>query len=55
MLARCGDPAEVSAAIPFLLSNDTSFIATADLPVDGGYQGMGHEGNGKSSQFAGTK
>jgi NAD(P)-dependent dehydrogenase (short-subunit alcohol dehydrogenase family) len=55
MLARCGDPAEVAAGILFLLSDDASFITAADLPVDGGYQGMGSEGNGKSSQFAGTK
>jgi NAD(P)-dependent dehydrogenase (short-subunit alcohol dehydrogenase family) len=55
MLARCGDPAEVAAAILFLLSDDASFITAADLPVDGGYQGMGSEGNGKVSQFAGTK
>jgi NAD(P)-dependent dehydrogenase (short-subunit alcohol dehydrogenase family) len=43
MLARCGDPAEVAAAILFLLSDDASFITAADLPVDGGYQGMGSE------------
>jgi NAD(P)-dependent dehydrogenase (short-subunit alcohol dehydrogenase family) len=55
MLARCGDPAEVAAAILFLLSDDASFITAADLPVDGGYQGMGSEGNGKNSQFAGTR
>jgi NAD(P)-dependent dehydrogenase (short-subunit alcohol dehydrogenase family) len=55
MLARCGDPAAVAAAILFLLSDDASFITAADLSVDGGYQGTGSEGNGKSSQFAGTK
>jgi NAD(P)-dependent dehydrogenase (short-subunit alcohol dehydrogenase family) len=55
MLERCGDPVEVAAAILFLLSEDASFITAADLPVDGGYQGLGSEGNGKLSQFAGTK
>ena len=55
MLERCGDPVEVAAAILFLLSDDASFITAADLPVDGGYQGLGSEGTGKLSQFAGTK
>ena len=55
MLERCGDAIEVAAAVLFLLSDDASFITAADLPVDGGYQGMGSEGNGKTSQFAGTK
>ena len=55
MLARCGDPVEVAAAILFLLSDDASFITAADLPVDGGYQGLGSEGLGKLSQFAGSK
>ena len=55
MLERCGDPVEVAAPILFLLSDDASFITGADLPVDGGYQGLGSEGTGKHSQFAGTK
>jgi NAD(P)-dependent dehydrogenase (short-subunit alcohol dehydrogenase family) len=55
MLERCGDPIEVAAAILFLLSDDASFITAADLAVDGGYQGMGSEGTGKLSQFAGSK
>jgi NAD(P)-dependent dehydrogenase (short-subunit alcohol dehydrogenase family) len=55
MLERCGDPVEVAAAILFLLSDDASFITAADLPVDGGYQGLGSEGTGKLSQFAGSK
>ncbi len=55
MLERCGDPVEVAAAILFLLSDDASFITAADLPVDGGYQGLGSEGTGKLSQFAGSR
>jgi NAD(P)-dependent dehydrogenase (short-subunit alcohol dehydrogenase family) len=55
MLERCGDPIEVAAAILFLLSEDASFVTAADLPVDGGYQGLGSEGLGKNSRFAGSQ
>jgi NAD(P)-dependent dehydrogenase (short-subunit alcohol dehydrogenase family) len=55
MLERCGDPCEVAAAILFLLSDDASFITATDLPVDGGYQGLGSEGLGKDSRFAGSQ
>jgi NAD(P)-dependent dehydrogenase (short-subunit alcohol dehydrogenase family) len=54
MLERCGDPVEVAAAVLFLLSDDASFITATDLPVDGGYQGLGSEGIGRNSKFAGT-
>jgi NAD(P)-dependent dehydrogenase (short-subunit alcohol dehydrogenase family) len=54
MLERCGDPVEVAAAILFLLSDDASFITGTDLAVDGGYLGMGSEGLGKVSHFAGS-
>jgi NAD(P)-dependent dehydrogenase (short-subunit alcohol dehydrogenase family) len=54
MLRRLGEPVEVAAAILFLLSSDSSFITGADLPVDGGYQGLGSEGLGLGSQFAGS-
>lgn len=54
MLERCGDPVEVAGPILFLLSDDASFITAADLPVDGGYQGLGSEGIGKASKFAGS-
>jgi NAD(P)-dependent dehydrogenase (short-subunit alcohol dehydrogenase family) len=55
MLERCGDPCEVAGAILFLLSDDASFITATDLPVDGGYQGLGSEGLGKDSRFAGSQ
>jgi NAD(P)-dependent dehydrogenase (short-subunit alcohol dehydrogenase family) len=55
MLERLGEPVECAAAILFLLSDDASFITAADLPVDGGYRGMGSEGLGKASHFAGSR
>ena len=54
MLRRLGEPVEVAAAILFLLSEDADFITAADFPVDGGYQGLGSEGLGSASQFAGS-
>lgn len=35
-IGRIGEPADVAAAIAFLLSDDASFITAAILPVDGG-------------------
>jgi NAD(P)-dependent dehydrogenase (short-subunit alcohol dehydrogenase family) len=35
-MARLGEPAEIAAAIRFLLSDDASFITGAELVVDGG-------------------
>jgi NAD(P)-dependent dehydrogenase (short-subunit alcohol dehydrogenase family) len=55
MLRRCGEPVEVAAAVLFLLSDDASFITATDLPVDGGYMGMGPEGLGKTTVLAGSK
>ena len=55
MLERCGEPIECAGPILFLLSDDASFITASDLPIDGGYQGMGGEGLGKASQFAGSQ
>ena len=55
MLERCGNPVEVAAPILFLLSDDASFVTAADLAIDGGYQGLGSEGIGKASKFAGSQ
>jgi len=54
MLGRLGEPAEVAAAILFLFSDDATFVNAADLAVDGGYGGLGPEGLGQTSKFAGT-
>jgi hypothetical protein len=55
MLERCGDPVECAGPVLFLFSDDASFITAADLAIDGGYQGLGPEGLGKTSKFAGSK
>ncbi len=55
MLARCGHTVEIARPVLFLLSDDASFITGTDLPVDGGYQGMGPEGLGKTTVIAGSK
>ena len=55
MMERCGEPVECAGPILFLLSEDASFITAADLPIDGGYQGLGSEGIGKASKFAGSE
>lgn len=55
MLERLGEAVEVAAAILFLLSDDAAFITAADLAVDGGYRGMGSEGLGRTSTFAGSR
>lgn len=54
MLRRCGEVVECAAATLFLLSDDAAFITAEDLAVDGGYLGMGSEGLGESSAFAGS-
>jgi len=55
MLERLGEAVEVAAAILFLLSDDAAFITATDLAVDGGYRGMGSEGLGRTSTFAGSR
>ena len=55
MLERCAEPIEVAGPTLFLLSDDASFITATDLAVDGGYQGMGPEGLGKTTILAGSK
>jgi len=55
MLGRMGHPVEMAGPALFLLSDDASFITGTDLPVDGGYNGMGPEGLGASSRIAGSK
>ncbi|MHB0859345.1 MAG: SDR family NAD(P)-dependent oxidoreductase [Anaerolineae bacterium] len=54
MLGRCGEPVECAGPTLFLLSDDASFITATDLAVDGGYQGMGPEGLGKTTVIAGS-
>lgn len=54
MLRRLGEAREIARAILFLCSDDASFIMGAELPVDGGYLGLGSEGLGEASTFAGT-
>lgn len=43
MLNRVGEPAEVASTVMFLCSAAASFVTGADLLVDGGYVGMGHD------------
>ena len=54
MLRRMGKAEEVASAVLFLLSDAASFITGTDLPVDGGYQGLGPEGLGQNTRIAGT-
>ncbi len=55
MLSRLGYTEEVAGPVAFLLSDDASFITAAELMVDGGYLGMGPEGLGEASSFAGSE
>ena len=54
MLRRCGEPVECAGPTLFLLSDDASFITGTDLPIDGGYLGMGSEGIGETTVIAGS-
>jgi NAD(P)-dependent dehydrogenase (short-subunit alcohol dehydrogenase family) len=40
-LGRVGQPAEVAAVVAMLLSDDTSFVSGATVPVDGGRAALG--------------
>ena len=55
MLRRIGEPMEIARAILFLCSDDASFITGSELPVDGGYNGIGSEGLGETALFAGSQ
>ena len=54
MLCRLGEVEECAAPVAFLLSDEASFITAAEIMVDGGYRGMGSEGLGEASSFAGS-
>ena len=54
MLRRLGEVEECAGPVAFLLSDEASFITAAELMVDGGYGGMGSEGLGEASTFAGS-
>jgi NAD(P)-dependent dehydrogenase (short-subunit alcohol dehydrogenase family) len=54
MMRRLGEVEECAAPVAFLLSDEASFITAAELMVDGGYHGMGSEGLGEASNFAGS-
>jgi NAD(P)-dependent dehydrogenase (short-subunit alcohol dehydrogenase family) len=55
MLRRLGTVQEVAGPVAFLLSDEASFITAAELLDDGGYSGLGSEGLGEASSFAGSK
>ena len=42
-LGRIGSPADVAAAVMYLLSDDASFVSGAIIPVDGGRSSLGHD------------
>lgn len=54
MLRRLGEVEECAAPVAFLLSDEASFITATEIMVDGGYCGMGSEGLGETSNFAGS-
>ena len=50
-----GRGGRIAGPVAFLLSDEASFITAAEIMVDGGYRGMGSEGLGEASSFAGSK
>jgi NAD(P)-dependent dehydrogenase (short-subunit alcohol dehydrogenase family) len=54
MLRRLGEVEECAAPVAFLLSDEASFVTATEVMVDGGYHGMGSEGLGDASSFAGS-
>ena len=54
MLRRLGEVEECAGPVAFLLSDEASFITATEVMVDGGYHGMGSEGIGEASSFAGS-
>lgn len=54
MLRRLGEVEECAAPVAFLLSDEASFITSTEIMVDGGYRGLGSEGLGEASSFAGS-
>jgi NAD(P)-dependent dehydrogenase (short-subunit alcohol dehydrogenase family) len=54
MLRRLGEVEECAAPVAFLLSDEASFITATELMVDGGYCGLGSEGLGEASSYAGS-
>jgi NAD(P)-dependent dehydrogenase (short-subunit alcohol dehydrogenase family) len=54
MLRRLGEVEECAAPTAFLLSDEASFITATEIMVDGGYCGLGSEGLGEASTYAGS-
>ena len=54
MLRRLGEVEECAAPAAFLLSDEASFITATEIMVDGGYCGLGSEGLGEASTYAGS-
>jgi hypothetical protein len=54
MLRRLGEVEGCATPVAFLLSDEASFITSTEVMVDGGYHGMGSEGLGEASSFAGS-
>lgn len=54
MLQALQEPADIAAAIAFLLSDDAALITGHDLDASSGYLAMGPEGLGKTANYAGS-